>query len=155
MTVFGRSFGPLRDGIKFTALHESPGYGWNSSCQDGITGQMSSYFEDYGQTGARLLTTNSTTTCSTWRGMGSATLYRALKSPWNDNKQADHTGSVAGGSTGTSPSAVHQEQSSWKHKYAAWDYWTTKFRPLEWTSVDWKVAEEDAVYVVVCIAKSH
>ena len=39
--------------------------------------------------------TNSTATCSTWRGMGSARLYFAQDSPCDDNTQPYHTGSVA------------------------------------------------------------
>ena len=38
--------------------------------------------------------TNSTATCSTWRGMGSARLYFAQDSPCDDNTQPYHTGSV-------------------------------------------------------------
>ena len=40
-------------------------------------------------------TTNSTATCSTWRGMGSVRLYFALESPWDENQYPYHTGSVA------------------------------------------------------------
>ena len=39
--------------------------------------------------------TNSTATCSTWRGMGSTRLYFAQDSPCDDNTQPYHTGSVA------------------------------------------------------------
>ena len=39
--------------------------------------------------------TNSTATCLTWRGMGSARLYFAQDSPCDDNTQPFHTGSVA------------------------------------------------------------
>ena len=39
--------------------------------------------------------TNSTATCSTWRGMGSARLYVAQDSPCDDNTQPFHTGLVA------------------------------------------------------------
>ena len=39
--------------------------------------------------------TNSTATCSTWRGMASAMLYFAQDSPCDDNTQPYHTGSVA------------------------------------------------------------
>ena len=39
--------------------------------------------------------TNSTATCSTWRGMGSARLYFAQDSPCGDNTQPYHPGSVA------------------------------------------------------------
>ena len=38
---------------------------------------------------------NSTATCSTWRGMGSARLYFAQDSPCDDNIQPYHTGSIA------------------------------------------------------------
>ena len=40
-------------------------------------------------------TMNSTATCSTWRGMGSVRLYLARDSPYDENKQTYHTGSVA------------------------------------------------------------
>ena len=35
------SFGPVEEGIIVLAFHKSPSYGWNSWCQHGITGQMS------------------------------------------------------------------------------------------------------------------
>ena len=52
---------------------------------------------------------NLTATCPTWRGMGSIRLYFAKDSPCADNTQPYHTGSVAAGSTRTTPSAVCQD----------------------------------------------
>ena len=40
-------------------------------------------------------TMNLTATCSAWRGMGSVRLYLARDSPYYENKQPYHTGSVA------------------------------------------------------------
>ena len=40
-------------------------------------------------------TINSMASCSTWRGMGSVRLYFAQDSPYDDNIQPYHTGSVA------------------------------------------------------------
>ena len=87
MDLYGKEDAP--------ALHESPSYGCNSWCQHGITGRISSQFKEKSQMGGKGSTMNSTATCSTWRGMGSARLYFAQDSPCDDNIQPYHTGSVA------------------------------------------------------------
>ena len=46
-----------------------------------------------GSDGRKGSTMNSTATCSTWRGMGSARFNLALDSPYDENKQPYHTGS--------------------------------------------------------------
>ena len=38
---------------------------------------------------------NSTSTCSTWKGMDSVKMYLARNSPYDENKQPYHIGSVA------------------------------------------------------------
>ena len=45
-----------------------------------------------GPDGRKGSTMNSTATCSTWRGMGSVTLYLPRDSPCHENKQPYHTG---------------------------------------------------------------
>ena len=90
----GRSFGPVREGrrsrpprvsqlwekyLVSTRHHWADIFVVRRQGPDGRKGSM----------------VNSTATCSTWRGMGSARLYFAHDSPCVENKQPYHTGSVA------------------------------------------------------------
>ena len=65
-----------------------------------------------GPDGRKGSTTNSTATCSTWRGReGSVRLHIALESPWNDHQKKNRTipDRSPPGSTRTAPSAVHHD----------------------------------------------
>ena len=53
---------------------------------------------------------NSTATCSTCIGMGSVRLYFARDSPYDENKHHAIPDRSPLGSTGTAPSAVHQDR---------------------------------------------
>ena len=88
----GRSFGPIREGRSSRPPHVSQllvnylvstRHHWADIFivrRQGPDGRKGS--------------TNSTATCSTWRGMGSARLYFAQDLPCNDSTQPFHTGLV-------------------------------------------------------------
>ena len=91
----GRSFGPVREGIRRSRPPRvsqlwikqlvSTRHHWTDIL----------IVRTQGPDGRKGSTMNSTATCSTWRGMGSVRLYFAQDSPCDNNTQPYQTGSVA------------------------------------------------------------
>ena len=91
----GRSFGPVREGLRRSRPPRVSQL-WMKQ----LVSTQSHWADIFivrriGPDGRKCSTMISTATCSTWRGMGSARLYFAQDSPCNDNTQPYHTRSVS------------------------------------------------------------